>query len=261
MHGTLPQLAAASHPGMVHLLQGALGLYLAALLLLPFRPSLARGALWAGVVAHLLGMAWRGLVIDFFPLTNKSESFSSFGLAVALVTLGAWRRERLFAGPMLGLSCLALTGTFVLGLDMGYPPPLMRTPWYPLHVPASFLAYGAWCGAAATALVWLQGRDRQDLDRMDRLVLAGFALWCFSMVCGGFWGVVAWGSYFLWDPKVMWSVILWFYYATFIHVRLTPSLRGRPWVRPALALVGFWLVLVTWIGTSFLFGANSHAWR
>jgi ABC-type transport system involved in cytochrome c biogenesis permease subunit len=79
------------------------------------------------------------------------------------------------------------------------------------------------------------------------------------MICGGFWGVVAWGAYFMWDVKIIWSVILWFHYASFIHVRLTPSLQSQPWVRPALAIVGFAWVLVAYVGTSFFFGRSSHA--
>ena len=54
-------------------------------------------------------------------------------------------------------------------------------------------------------------------------------------------------------------MILWFHYAAFVHLRLTPSLQGRPGVRPALAALGFGFVLVAYVGTSFLFGRSSHA--
>jgi ABC-type transport system involved in cytochrome c biogenesis permease subunit len=94
---------------------------------------------------------------------------------------------------------------------------------------------------------------------VDRLALLGLALWSLSMVTGGVWGVVAWGAYFLWDPKVIWSVILWFHYAAFVHVKLTPSMQERAWARPALAAVGFLFVLVAYVGTSFFFGRSSHA--
>ena len=60
------------------------------------------------------------------------------------------------------------------------------------------------------------------------MALKGFALWSLSMIFGGFWGVVAWGAYFMWDVKIIWSVILWFHYASFIHLHLTPSLFPRP---------------------------------
>ena len=40
---------------------------------------------------------------------------------------------------------------------------------------------------------------------------------------------------------------------------MTPSLIDRPWVRPALAVVGLVWVFVAYVGTSFLFGSSSHA--
>ncbi len=58
---------------------------------------------------------------------------------------------------------------------------------------------------------------------------------------------------------MIWSVILWFHYAAFVHVKLTPSFQPRPWARPALAVVGFLLVLVAYVGTSFFFARSSHA--
>ena len=42
-------------------------------------------------------------------------------------------------------------------------------------------------------------------------------------------------------------------------LRLTPSLHERPWVRPGLALLGVGWVYVAYVGTSFFFGASSHA--
>jgi len=42
-------------------------------------------------------------------------------------------------------------------------------------------------------------------------------------------------------------------------VKLTPSFLDRPGARPALAVVGFVLVLVAYVGTSFFFRGSSHA--
>jgi ABC-type transport system involved in cytochrome c biogenesis permease subunit len=241
------------------LLQGAGALYLLALLAALLRPAWARIPLVLGVALQLGWSLWRGLLIGFLPLTNKAESFAAAALAVALVGAIAFRPSRAYLLPLLG-ALLAATGTalaFPQGLH--WPPPLMRTFWYPTHVPLSFLAYGTWTAAAAAGLAWFLDRDAGWLALIDRLGLWGFALWSLSMICGGIWGVVAWGAWFLWDPKVVWSVILWFHASTFVHLRLTPSLASRPWVRPALALAGLLLVLVAYVGTSFFFGRSSHA--
>jgi ABC-type transport system involved in cytochrome c biogenesis permease subunit len=187
------------------------------------------------------------------------ESFSTCALAMAIVGVIAWRPARLYLLPLLAVGGLAMAASLAFPGDLAWPPPLMRTLWYPLHVPIAFVAYGCWTAAAAAGIAWYAGRDGAWLLLIDRLALWGFALWSLSMIFGGIWGVVAWGAYFMWDPKVIWSVILWFHYATFVHLRLTPSMAPRPWARPALALVGFAFVFVAYVGTSFFFGRSSHA--
>jgi ABC-type transport system involved in cytochrome c biogenesis permease subunit len=254
-----PDLAAAAHPWLAGLLWAAAGVYALSAAAAVLRPALARPALALGAGLHLAGTVARGLAIDFFPLTNKMESFSAAALATALVAAVAFRPERAYLLPLLCVLGAAMAAALAFPGDLRWPPPLMRTIWYPLHIPLSFLAYACWAAAAAAGVAWWARRDGEWLGLVDRLALWGFALWSLSMVTGGIWGVLAWGAYFLWDPKVIWSVILWFHYSAFVHVKLTPSLAGRAWARPTLAAVGFVFVLIAYVGTSFFFGRSSHA--
>ena len=239
--------------------QAAALLYAAALLATMIRPAWGRVPVALGVACHLGAMTGRGLAISFFPLTNKFESFSAAALALGLVAALTWQRSRLYGGALLALTLAALAASLTFPDLLAEPPPLMRTIWYPLHVPLSFLSYALWAAAAAAAVAWFVRPEAAWLRLVDRCALQGLGLWSASMICGGLWGVVAWGAYFLWDPKVIWSVILWLHYALFVHLRLTPALKGRAWVRPALALVGLVWVLVAYVGTSFFFGRSSHA--
>lgn len=245
--------------GLDLLLVVAAACYGLALLAALVRPRWARWPLAAGAAVQLAWATWRGLLIGFLPLTNKTESFAAAALAVALTGALAFRPARSYLVPLLLVLAAALAAALAFPQGLHWPPPLMRTFWYPTHVPLSFLAYGCWVAAAAAGLAWFVDRDGAWLALIDRLALWGFALWSVSMICGGVWGVVAWGAWFLWDAKVVWSVILWFHSATFVHVRMTPSLLDRPWLRPALALAGFGLLFVAYVGTSFFFGRGSHA--
>jgi ABC-type transport system involved in cytochrome c biogenesis permease subunit len=270
-----PELAAAAHPWLGRLLWAAAACYGGAFVAAAIRARVARLLLAAGVAVHLVATIGRGLAIEFFPLTNKMESFSAAALALGIVALVAFRPVRTYLLPLLAALGAALATALAFPGDLRWPPPLMRTIWYPLHVPLSFLAYAAWTAAAAAAIAWWararrrtsggpgsgagEGADDDWLVLVDQLALWGLVLWSLAMVTGGVWGVVAWGAYFMWDPKVIWSVILWFHYAAFVHVKYTPSLVDRPGLRPALAAVGFLLVLVAYVGTSFLFRGSSHA--
>lgn len=260
MGPTPPELAAAAHPVLGALLWIAGATYAAALVAAAVRPGRAARALVAlGAAIHLAATIGRGIAIGFFPLTNKMESFSAAALATALVAVIAWRPSRAYAVPLLAVLGAAIGAALAMPGDLRWPPPLMRTIWYPLHIPLSFLAYASWAAAGAAAVAWWARAEGDWLALVDRLALWGLALWSAAMVTGGVWGVVAWGAWFLWDPKVIWSVILWFHYAAFVHVKLTPSMQARPWVRPALAAAGFAFVLVAYVGTSFFFGRSSHA--
>jgi cytochrome c-type biogenesis protein CcsB len=87
-------------------------------------------------------------------------------------------------------------------------------------------------------------------DLAYRALSIGFPLLTIGIVAGSFWASRAWGKYWGWDPKMVWSFITWLIYAILIHFRLSAGLRGR---RAAwMSIVGFFFVLITFIGTRFL---------
>src|SRR5512134_2142475 len=96
-----PELAADAHPWLAPLLWAAAGAYALALGAALLRPRLARPVLALGIALHLAGTIGRGVAIEFFPLTNKMESFSAAALAVAIVALVAFRPVRAYLLPVL----------------------------------------------------------------------------------------------------------------------------------------------------------------
>jgi ABC-type transport system involved in cytochrome c biogenesis permease subunit len=105
------------------------------------------------------------------------------------------------------------------------------------------------------AMYFSEGNKRQYEQIIDFGFQYGLIAISISMIFGGLWGFVAWGSYFLWDPKLLWSVIIWFFYATCIHLDYWPEARK---FKTPLALVGFVILLTTYVGTSF-FARSSHS--
>ena len=150
---TPPELAAAAHPWLGGLLWAAAAFYGGAFVAAALRPRAARGLLAIGVAVHLAGTIGRGLAIEFFPLTNKMESFSAAALAIGIVALVAFRPARAYLLPLLAALGAALAAALAFPGDLRWPPPLMRTIWYPLHIPLSFLAYATWTAAAALSLI------------------------------------------------------------------------------------------------------------
>jgi cytochrome c-type biogenesis protein CcsB len=74
-----------------------------------------------------------------------------------------------------------------------------------------------------------------------RLIIIGFIFWTFTLIAGAVWAEKAWGRYWGWDTKEVWTFIIWTIYAGYIHARSTRGWRGT---RSAwLAMVGFAAVM------------------
>ncbi|WP_062200549.1 c-type cytochrome biogenesis protein CcsB [Demequina salsinemoris] len=60
-----------------------------------------------------------------------------------------------------------------------------------------------------------------------RLNAVGFVLWTFTVMAGAIWAEHAWGRYWGWDPKEIWSFVIWVLYAAYLHARTTSGWLGR----------------------------------
>jgi cytochrome c-type biogenesis protein CcsB len=76
------------------------------------------------------------------------------------------------------------------------------------------------------------------LDRTAyRTIAFAFPIWTFAVIAGAIWAEEAWGRYWGWDPKEVWSFVTWVVYAGYLHARATVGWRGT---RAAiLAIAGF----------------------
>lgn len=223
-------------------------------------PQLRFALLAGGVMTHFVGLLARANAIGYFPLTNKFESFYAFSFAVFAVALLVQRSpSRVHRSFVWLVGAAFYAWTLKFDRNAFFPPPLMMTLWYPLHVPASFFAYAMWVSSAGAAAAVLAGeRDGALLKALDLHAFLGWCVFSISMIFGGAWGYVAWGAYFLWDPKVVWSVVLWMLYSGFVHLRHWPP-GHRPVPKSILALAGFAVMLIAYVGTSFFFHHGSHS--
>jgi cytochrome c-type biogenesis protein CcsB len=76
------------------------------------------------------------------------------------------------------------------------------------------------------------------LDRLAyRTIAFAFPIWTFAVIAGAIWAEEAWGRYWGWDPKEVWSFITWVVFAAYLHARATVGWRGRR--AAVIAVVGF----------------------
>jgi cytochrome c-type biogenesis protein CcsB len=101
-----------------------------------------------------------------------------------------------------------------------------------------------------------------DIQKIDsllyRTVGVAFPLLVLLLITGAVWANESWGRYWGWDSKETGALVATIAYAGFLHTRIAHGWRGR---RSAyFALLGFALVIFTWLGVSFLLpGLHSYA--
>jgi ABC-type transport system involved in cytochrome c biogenesis permease subunit len=93
------------------------------------------------------------------------------------------------------------------------------------------------------------------------LIAIGFPLLTLGLILGSVWGKRAWGDYWGWDPKELWSLASWLVYVGYFHWRYMFGTR-HPRINSLWAIVGLVVIVITllWVNLSRLFaGLHSYA--
>jgi cytochrome c-type biogenesis protein CcsB len=101
------------------------------------------------------------------------------------------------------------------------------------------------------------------LDLVDeisyRSVLIGFPVFTLgALIFAMIWAQIAWTRFWGWDPKEVWALITWLFYAAFLHLRLSKGWHGEKsaW----LAVIGFVIIMFNLIAVNLVIaGLHSYA--
>lgn len=106
----------------------------------------------------------------------------------------------------------------------------------------------------------LKSMDPEDLDEIGyRAIAIGYPVFTLgALIFAMIWAHEAWGRFWGWDPKEVWALITWLFYAAYLHLRLSRGWQGQKsaW----LAVIGFIVVMFTLIGVNLVIaGLHSYA--
>ncbi|MDM5211844.1 c-type cytochrome biogenesis protein CcsB [Peribacillus sp. RS7] len=98
------------------------------------------------------------------------------------------------------------------------------------------------------------------LDEISyRSVLIGFPIFTLgALIFAMIWAQVAWTRFWGWDPKEVWALITWLFYAAFLHLRMSKGWQGEKsaW----LAVIGFAIMIFNLIFVNLVIaGLHSYA--
>ncbi|TFB23936.1 c-type cytochrome biogenesis protein CcsB [Filobacillus milosensis] len=105
--------------------------------------------------------------------------------------------------------------------------------------------------------------SRINLDKIDeiiyRSVAIGFPVFTLgALIFASIWAQEAWGRFWGWDPKEVWALVTWLFYAAFLHLRLGAGWHGEKsaW----LAVIGFTIIMINLIVVNLILaGLHSYA--
>ena len=231
-----------------------------------------------GWVLHVGAAIFRGVAAGRVPWANMFEfTLTATAIIVGVFLLVQVRQDLRFLGAfVVGFALIALgIATTNFYVDVIPLPPALQSAWLVIHVFVASLGTGFFAlGAALSVVQLLQARRAAGkavglrfldtlpgADRLEnlayRLIVVGFVFWTFTLIAGAVWAERAWGRYWGWDTKEVWTFIIWTIFAGYIHARATRGWRGSR--SATLAIVGFGAVVFNFTIVN-LFFKGLHAY-
>jgi len=227
----------------------------------------------AGFLFHSLVLGAQIVNRGHVPAFNLSQALFVSAWAMAGVFLGLHRKLNLkFFGIYVTPLVLLIVLTAMLLPDPSHKEiaglkGLAGSLWLMTHIVTIFIGYASMALAGGVGLFYLiqeraiKSKKRgffykrlPPLELLDNAgyacLVLGFIMMSVGLITGIVYAGLAWGRFWAWDPKEVWSGITWLVYAVLLHERLVVGWRGR---RAAImAIIGFGVLLFTFLGVNFL---------
>ena len=227
------------------------------------------GIILRWIESHQLGYGYA-------PFSNMYESLVFFSWAIAILYIFVELKYKeniigMFATPLIFLAIAYASLSPDISSKISPLIPALKSNWLIAHVITCFLGYAGFALAFGFSIIYFIKPKNPDAasifaklpswDLIDELtyqmVVFGFLFLTIGIITGAVWANSAWGTYWSWDPNEAWSLITWFVYAIFLHLRMMRGWHGEnlAWV----SIIGFMAVMFTYFGVNFLLsGLHSY---
>lgn len=211
------------------------------------------------------------------PFSNMYESLVFFSWTVAALYIFVEFKYKetiigVFASPLVFLAIAYASLSPDISNKISPLVPALKSNWLIAHVITCFLGYAGFAVAFGFSIMYFVKPKNPEtktffaklpswgiIDELTyQMVVFGFLFLTIGIITGAVWANSAWGKYWSWDPKETWSLITWFVYAIFLHLRMMKGWEGRKLA--LVSIVGFSAVMFTYFGVNFLLsGLHSYA--
>ena len=201
---------------------------LAFVLTMAKRVRASRIIFFAGFIAAVISYVYRWIDVQHVPLQNLFEVFLFLGVAcypISWLSRHTLQIGGQWADMLIGIIVLFPAG-FVFNAEPMQLPPALQSWLFAPHVAVYMFSYVFMLKAAFQAAEQLfvrkprmEGTWIAPEQATYELIGIGFPLLTLGLVLGSWWGKLAWGRYWGWDPKELWSLASWLVYVGYFHWR------------------------------------------
>ncbi|MDY6971905.1 MAG: c-type cytochrome biogenesis protein CcsB [Thermodesulfobacteriota bacterium] len=224
-----------------------------------------------GFICHTIFLGYRYYYLGAAPVLNFRSALSFFSWSIICVYLVFQLKFRLM---VLG-SFIAPFAAFLMTISSAMPSMqgpvkfMFKSLWLTVHVGTIFIGNGLFSVAFLAAIMYLVQEHQikhkrlgaiysrlPSLATMDAInyysIFCGFPFLTVGMITGSIYAQCVLGTYWQWDPKEVWSLITWLFYAALLHERLAVGWQGRK--AAIMSIVCFCILIFTFVGASLWLG-------
>lgn len=222
-----------------------------------------------GFLIHSASIIARYIEAGHLPIAGMHQASSFFAWCIVIIFFFLEYRYKIgiMASFIMPLVFILMLSSSIFPREIKPLSPVLQSYWLGIHTLLAFLGNAAFAVAFGIGIMYLLQEHYlkskhlsglfqrlpsiQVLDEINyKLISIGFPLLTLAIITGALWAESAWGTYWRWDPKEVWSLITWFIYALVLHVRLVSGWRGKK--AAILSIIGFLAVLFTFFGVNLL---------
>lgn len=232
------------------------------------KEKLSKMSFMAGFISACVAFIYRYYDVGHWPMQNLFEVFLSLGLSIYPISIFCEKKLGVKGGVAdmaLGIVILFPAG-FIFSAEPIHLPPALQSWLFAPHVAAYMLSYVLMAKATIQAVYQLTSNsDNSGSSFYEkttyRMVIAGFPFLTLGLLLGSWWGKIAWGNYWAWDPKELWSLITWLIFVGYLHFRYMFG-RKHSSLNSIWAILGMAAIIITllWVNLSKIFpGLHNYA--
>jgi len=223
-----------------------------------------------GFALVVIAFGYRWYHVQHVPLQNLFEVFLCMGM---FFPLSVFCRRFLRVGAetadmMIGVIVLIPAG-FIFSAEPRQLPPALQSWLFAPHVFVYMFSYVLMAKATvqAAAQLFIRNGKPSDPELVSyelgtyRVICLGFPLLTLGLILGSYWGKWAWGDFWGWDPKELWSLVSWLAYLGYLHFRYMHGKKHSN-INSILAIIAMVTIVITllWVNLAKIFaGMHSYA--